>query len=261
LLDCSTAALQRRKDYWEFLDVALRPQIKQIDLKGVSMPISIPPDIRSHSAETIPPLDQFLQIVDKEDFSSLVGKKGNPILALSKNPNSFWVHPHPFLMVLGPQQIRAAKMAILVLLLVVEEGSEGKEFLTKDESGVYNLLVFLWSVEKRWTHAVLVSNPANTKDTNDACAVVARHLKDWRSHQRRQETGDISSGDEERSDYSEGSRMEVKMDPRRKKHARHKKKDDSSDDPAPPKRKEDKRDSRRRPSRPKSIKPRKTLCQ
>ncbi len=50
---------------------------KQINLTGVTTSISIPPEIRSRSEETIPTLEQFLQVVDEEGWElveDVVGK-------------------------------------------------------------------------------------------------------------------------------------------------------------------------------------------
>lgn len=84
-------------------------------------------------------------------------------------------------MVSGPQTIRAAKMALLVLLAVREEGSEEGEHPTEDEIGIYNLLIFLWAVGKKWAPAVSISDPADTPTTSKACSEVARHLETWRA--------------------------------------------------------------------------------
>ena len=69
-------------------------------------------------------------------------------------------------------------MAMLVLLSISEEGSGENEYPTRDETRIYNLLVFLWSVEKCWATAVLILDPPDTRDADDACAIVARRLED-----------------------------------------------------------------------------------
>ena len=229
---------------------------KQINLTGVSAPISIPPEIRSRSEETIPTLEQFLQVGDEEDFSTLVGEKGNPISTLSKHPSSFWVHPHLFLAVSGPKSMRAAEMALLVLLSISEEGSGDNEHPTEDKSAIYNLLVFLWSVEKRWATAVLVLDPPDTDATNNACAAVARCLEDWQSHQRLQnEEEGASQEDGEGSNSSSDSKRKRRKKSKRKKPPRSHKNDDSSK--PPPSRKGNRGDSLGKPPKPRSHKLRK----
>jgi hypothetical protein len=105
-------------------------------------------------------LSQSLRITaEEEEFSTLEGESEKPITDLSRSPNSFWLHPNLFLAVAGPQSIRAAEMAILVLLVIKEENSEEDGLPTKDEIGIYNFLVFLWAVEKRWTQQVTVQDP------------------------------------------------------------------------------------------------------
>jgi hypothetical protein len=74
-------------------------------------------------------------------------------------------------------------MALLVLLSIREEGSEEGEHPIEDEIGIYNLLVFLWAVEKKWVPAVSISNPVDTPTTSRACSKVARCLKTWRAGQ------------------------------------------------------------------------------
>ena len=69
-------------------------------------------------------------------------------------------------------------MAMLILLSINEEGSGEDDHPTENELGIYNLLVFLWSVEKRWAIAALVLDPPDTKEKNDACSVVARRLEE-----------------------------------------------------------------------------------
>jgi hypothetical protein len=62
---------------------------KQIALAGVASSISVPPEVRGRTAKTIPMLEQFLQVGDKEGLSTLSGVKGNPITELARHPNLF----------------------------------------------------------------------------------------------------------------------------------------------------------------------------
>jgi hypothetical protein len=94
---------------------------------------------------------------DKEGLSTLSGVKGNPITELARHPNSFWIHPQLFSTVSGPQTIRAAEMALLVLLSIREKGLEEGEHPTEDEIGIYNLYSSscgLWrrNGHQTWSH-------------------------------------------------------------------------------------------------------------
>jgi hypothetical protein len=169
---------------------------KQISLAGVSSSISVPPDVRGRSDGTIPTLAQFLKVVDEEEFSTLIGLEGSPVSDLAKHPNSFWIHPHLFLSVAGPQSIRAAEMAMLILLSISEEKSEDDELPTEDEIGIYNLLVFLWAVEKRWAPAVSITDPVDSLETGNACSRVAKRLELWRTSKENQEEDDASEESE-----------------------------------------------------------------
>ena len=89
-------------------------------------------------------------MTDEEDFSTLVGEGGNPILPdLTNHPNSFWLHPNlSFLSVSGPQTVKAAEMATMVLLSIQESSLGDFEPLFEDEiAGIYSLLAFFWTVE------------------------------------------------------------------------------------------------------------------
>jgi hypothetical protein len=124
----------------------------------------MPPSVRGKSTPTIPTLAPFLSVTEEEDFSTLVGKSKNPISDLTKHPNSFWLHPQIFLAVAGPQSIRAAELATLVVLSIKESSLGDKEHPSEDKIGIYNLLVFLWAVEKRWTAPVIIQDPPDTQE-------------------------------------------------------------------------------------------------
>jgi hypothetical protein len=110
---------------------------KQINLTRASSSIIIPPVVQGCMIASIPTLAQFvLQVGDEEDFSTLVGKNGNPITDLAKQPNSFWVHPHLFLLLPGPQPVRSANIAMLVLRFIHEENLEDNEHPMEDEIGI-----------------------------------------------------------------------------------------------------------------------------
>jgi hypothetical protein len=97
-------------------------------------------------------MEQFLKVVNEEDFSTLTGEDENPVISdLTNHPNSFWLHPNLFLSEAGPTTIRAADMASIVLLSIQESSSGDDELPSEDELGIYNLLIFLCAVEKCFT--------------------------------------------------------------------------------------------------------------
>ena len=153
---------------------------KAIRIAAASASITVPPTIRGNPDPTLPTLEQFLNVSEEEDFSNLVGNSKNPISDLARHPNSFWMHPSLFLTVSGPQSVRAAELASLILLSIEEGRSGDLEAPTEDEIGIYNLLLFLWAVEKRWTTPVVVQDPLDTQETFTACESVALRLNSWR---------------------------------------------------------------------------------
>jgi hypothetical protein len=167
---------------------------KQISLTGAVSSISIPPLVRGREDPMyIPTLAQFLSITEEDDFSALVGKSEDQITDLSTHPNSFWMHPKLFLSVAGPQSIKASEMAILTLLAIQDEDSDGGEMHTENEIGIYNLLIFLWAVEKRWTTPVLTQDTADTPETFLDCEQVAGRLESWRNAPGHNEKDDDDS--------------------------------------------------------------------
>ena len=153
---------------------------KAIRIAAASASITVPPTIRGNPDPTLPTLEQFLNVSEEEDFSNLVGNSKNPISDLARHPNSFWMHPSLFLTVSGPQSVRAAELASLILLSIEEGRSGDLEAPTEDEIGIYNLLLFLWAVEKRWTTPVVVQDSLDTQETFTACKSVALRLNSWR---------------------------------------------------------------------------------
>jgi hypothetical protein len=166
---------------------------KQISLTGAVSPISIPPQVRGRDTMFIPTLAQFLCVSEEDDFSALVGKSEDEVTDLSTHPNSFWTHPKLFLSVAGPQSIGAAEMAILVLLAIQDGDSDEGEMHSENEIGIYNLLIFLWAVEKRWTTPVVTQDTADTPEAYQDCEQVAGRLEAWRKAPDLKEKGDEDS--------------------------------------------------------------------
>jgi hypothetical protein len=51
------------------------------------------------------------------------------------------------------------------VVLSIRDTSSGDEgHPSEDEIGIYNLLVFLWAVEKRWTAPVIIQDPPDTQE-------------------------------------------------------------------------------------------------
>ena len=210
---------------------------KQISVSAASASISVPPAVRGHPDPTLPTLEQFLNVSEGEDFSNLVGNSKNPISDLAKHPNSFWMHPSLFLTVSGPQSVRASELASLILLSIEEGRSGDLEPPTEDEIGIYNLLLFLWAVEKRWAAAVVVQDPSDTQETFEACEAVALRLDSWRIQQAKDKPPSSAdkgrNTDKRNSDVSSGSDSEASKrkarKPKKKRRTRRSSDESSSD--------------------------------
>jgi hypothetical protein len=88
-------------------------------------------------------------------------------------------------------------MAVLILLSLQKDPPGDIEHPSDDEIGVYELLVFLWTVEKRWALAVLVQDPAGSPETSEVCELVAKRLESWRHPKDPDDDHDEDSSQEE----------------------------------------------------------------
>jgi hypothetical protein len=214
---------------------------KQINLTGAAASLSVPPQIRGDPL-TVPTLAQFLSISDEEEFSVLVGTSEKQVSSLSNRPNSFWIHPHLFLAVSGPQSVRAAEMAVILLLSIQEDSPGDIENPSDDELGIYELLIFLWAVEKRWAIPVLIQDPSDSPETSSSCEAVAKRLESWRLAEDTKKSKDSDEEEESLGDSKRRRSSKKKKPSPRKRKSRDSSSDESSDEKSKPKRKPNRKD-------------------
>jgi hypothetical protein len=145
--------------------------------KSATAPLRVPITRRSLAEAKVPSLEEFLECGSGLDFQQLEGKDSDRLVAsLAMKPNSFWVHPTTFIAFGGPQHYRASALAIRVIASLRDSEDELSQ-PSVDARGLYNLLVFLWAVEKGYSASVLISDPPDTDDFDAACQEATSRLE------------------------------------------------------------------------------------
>jgi hypothetical protein len=134
----------------------------------------------------LPSIEEFMNCDVADDFGNLTpeGKKF-PASNLWSKAQSFWLHPAIFEIADGNSPHRAADLALTVIREISGSLAADDESDTDSrEKEVYNLLLFLWAVEKSCTTKVTLGDPPSLELFDIRCQGILNTLSPRRSRSR-----------------------------------------------------------------------------
>jgi len=111
-----------------------------------------------------PSIEEFMTCDDAEDFGNLTPNGTLPASDLWSQAQSFWLHPSIFEIAEGNLPHRAADLALTVIQEISGSLAANDEIdIESRAKEVYNLLLFLWAVEKGFTTKVTLDEPLSSE--------------------------------------------------------------------------------------------------
>ena len=156
----------------------------------------------------------------------LEGKEGTiPVSSLKLKSNLFWIHLTSFVAFGGPQSYRASMLAHLAIVSLLRDLDDEASDMSDKASKLYNLLVFLWAIEKGYVTSIPIGDPPATNEFDTPCGRIMGKLsaatedpktkQDKSDKSQSQDSEKKSQGDPSRSHRSKSKSSFREWSPRR----------------------------------------------